>query len=121
MAKGEMKLGVWAFLIGLLLAIVLALVSVFQGSAIPTWAVIALAVLGVLVGLLNVTASEVHSFLVAMIAFLLSVSALKGVFEALGSSGVWVGLATFFSLLGIFMAPAAVIVAIQALYLLARD
>ena len=121
MAKGEMKLGVWAFLIGLLLAIVLALVSVFQGSSIPAWAVVALAVLGVLVGLLNVTASEVHSFLVAMIAFLLSVSALGGVFSALGSSGIWLGLSTFFTLLGVFMAPAAVVVAIQALYLLAKD
>jgi hypothetical protein len=121
MAKGEFKIGVWAFLVGLLLAVVLALVSVFQGQTTPTWAVVVLAVLGVLVGILNVTASEVQRFLVAMIAFLLSVSALGGVFQALGSSGIWVGLASFFQLMGVFMAPAAVVVAIQALYLLARD
>ena len=119
--KGEFKLGVWAFLVGLLLAVVLALVSVFQGATVPPWAVVVLGVLGVLVGLLNVTASEVQRFLVTMIAFLLSVSALRSVFEALGSSGIWVGLATFFSLLGVFMAPAAVVVAIQSLYLIARD
>jgi hypothetical protein len=121
MVKGEFKIGIWAFLVGLLLAVVLALVSVFQGTTVPAWAVVVLAVLGVLVGILNVTASEVQRFLVAMIAFLLSANALGAVFQALGSSGVWVGLTAFFQLLSVFMAPAAVVVALQALYLLARD
>jgi hypothetical protein len=122
MAKGEFKLGVWAFLVGLLLAVVLALVSVFQGQTTPApWAIIVLAVLGVLVGILNVTASEVQRFLVAAIAFLLSMQSLAAVFYALGTTGVWGGLSTFFNLVSVFMAPAAVVVAIQALYLLARD
>jgi uncharacterized membrane protein len=122
MAKGDMKLGVWAFLIGLLLASVLALVNVFQGaSKPPVWAVVVLAFLGVLVGLLNVTASEVQRFLVAMIAFIISATAMKDVFTALGDSGLWIGLASFFNLVSIFLAPAAVVVAVQALYLLARD
>ena len=121
MAKGEFNLGVWAFLVGLLLAVVLSLVSVFHGPTVPPLAIVALAVLGVIVGLLNITASEVQKFLVTMIAFLLGVYALQNVFAALGGAGIWVGLGIFFNLLSVFMAPAAVVVAIQSLYLLAKD
>ncbi|MBN1793182.1 hypothetical protein JW826_05870 [Candidatus Woesearchaeota archaeon] len=120
--KGDIKLGVWAFLVGLLLAIVLSIISLFQkGTEVPNWAIIVLVVLGILVGLLNIKASEVHKFLLAAIAFLIGIQALAGVLSSLGSAGVWIGLVTFFQMISAFLAPAVVIVAVQALYLLVRD
>jgi hypothetical protein len=118
--KGGIRFGVWAFLIGLILAIVVALIS---GSGevveVPPWSLIVLAVLGILVGLLNVTATEVQKFLIASIAFLLSFSSLGKVFE--GISLGWVGVGTFFYLLSVFMAPAAAVVAVKALFSIAKD
>jgi hypothetical protein len=116
MKKGSFKIGVWAFIIGLILAIIVALLS---GSTTPQWSIIVLAILGIIVGLLNVTAKEVEKFLVAAIAFLLSFQALSNVFMTV--AGGWTAIGTFFNLISIFMAPAAAVVAIKALYNLARD
>ena len=81
---GKFKLGAWAFIIGLILAIVLALIS---GTAAPAWAIFVLALLGVVVGLLNVSGKEAEKFLVAAIAFLLSFQALSTVFTVI--AGGW--------------------------------
>lgn len=113
MAKGGVNLGVWAFVIGLILAAVIALIG---QSTTESWVVITLAILGVIVGFFNVTGVEVQRFLTAAIAFLLSFSSLAVVF-----SGVFTPVAEFFQLMSVFMAPAAAIVAIQALYYIARD
>jgi uncharacterized membrane protein len=114
--KGSFKLGVWAFIIGLILAIIIAIVS---GPVVPQWAVIVLAILGIIVGLLNVTSAEVQKFLIAAIAFLLSFKSLGDVLTTL--AGGWGGIGTFFNLLSVFMAPAAAVVAIKALFALAKD
>jgi len=116
MEKGSFNFGVWAFIIGLILAIVVALLS---GPLPPDWAVIVLAILGIIVGLLNVTGKEVEKFLIAAIAFLLSFQSLSNVFIAI--SGGWTAIGTFFNLISVFMAPAAAVVAIKALYNLARN
>lgn len=117
--KGSINWGAWAFIIGLILAIVVALVSALGGTAVPTWAVIVLAIIGIIVGLLNVTGRETQRFLIAAIAFLLSFSSLGKVIEALKLN--WVGVDTFFYLLSIFVAPAAAIVAIKALFAISKD
>jgi len=114
--KGSFKLGAWAFIIGLILAIIVAIVS---STVVPQWAVIVLAILGIIVGLLNVTAGEAHKFLIAAIAFLLSFKSLGDVLTTLALG--WGGVGTFFSLLSIFMAPAAAVVAIKALFALSKD
>lgn len=114
--ESSSNIGILAFLGGLVLAIILAVVS---ANNTPIWAVIVLATLGIIVGLLNVSAAEVQKFLVAAIAFLLSFSSLSALFTRF--AGGWLAVGTFFGLLVVFMAPAAAIVAIKALYLLARD
>ncbi|MFH0870256.1 MAG: hypothetical protein V1866_04335 [archaeon] len=114
--KSGIKIGVWAFIIGSILAIVVALIS---GANAPNWAIIVLAVLGILVGVLNVTATEVQKFLVAAIAFLLSFQSLSNVFSTL--AGGWAPVGAFFGLISVFMAPAAAVVAIKALYSLAKN
>ncbi|MBI1972388.1 hypothetical protein HYS50_00085 [Candidatus Woesearchaeota archaeon] len=71
-----------------------------------------LAVLGLIVGLLNVTGKESHLFLVASIAFLVS---------AQGLNVVWDALKPYVSNIMIFVAPAAAVVALKALYDIAKE
>lgn len=111
-----MKFGGIAFLIGLVIAIIIAL---FSASMVPAWAAIVLAVLGLVVGLLNVTDKEVQLFLVASIAFLITFQVLGNVVEALAFG--WSSVSAFFHLLSIFVAPAAGVVAIKALFNVAKD
>ena len=63
--------GKWAFIIGLVVAVLAGIL--FQ----PGWAIWVLAILGVIVGLLNVTAEETRGFLLASIALTLSATALN--------------------------------------------
>ena len=110
------KLGFWAFIIGLVLATV---ISIMSAASTPVWAVLTLAVLGLIVGLLNVTDKEVQMFLIAAIAFLLSFQSLSNVFTTLTLG--WTAVGTFFNLISAFMAPAAAIVAVIALFKMAKD
>ena len=64
-------IGKWAFIIGLVIAVLAGLF--FQ----PEWAIWVLAILGVIVGLLNVTAEDTRGFLLAAIALTLSATALN--------------------------------------------
>ena len=125
--KGEPKYGEWAFLLGLLLALVLGLASAFSflpGSLLPVvWAV--LAVLGLVVGLMNVSEKEAGTFLLATVALLMSVASLAPILSLLGTvPGVVLlgqALAGFFGAVTAFVSPAAFLVALKAIYGLARD
>lgn len=109
------KIGGAAFIIGLLLA---AIIAIFV-TGTPTWVVILLAVLGIIVGLLNVTDREVLLFLVGSLVFLMSFQALGAVFQTLALG--WDAVSQFFNLMVVFVAPAAAIVAVKALFAIARD
>jgi hypothetical protein len=65
------RIGKWAFIIGLVIAVIAGLF--FQ----PGWAIWVLAVLGVIVGFLNIAAEETRGFLLASIALTLSATALN--------------------------------------------
>ena len=108
-------LGAWAFIIGLILAIVIALIGT---GSVGAWAFILLLVLGLIVGLFNISDQETVSYLVAAIAFLFTFSALSNIAITLFN---WQALATFFQLLNAFVAPAAAIVAIKALFKTSRN
>jgi hypothetical protein len=64
-------IGKWAFIAGLIVAVLAGLF--YQ----PDWAVWVLAILGVIVGLLNITVEETRGFLLASIALTLSATALN--------------------------------------------
>lgn len=110
------KLGAWTFIIGLIIS---ALVAIFSASVVPTWAIYSIAILGMFVGFMNVTDNEVQLFLVATIAFLISFQALSSVFTVLALG--WGAVASFFNLMSVFVAPAAAIVAVKAIYDIAKD
>ena len=78
-----------------------------------------LLVLGLIVGLLNVSEKEVGSFLIAAIAFMFTFTALGNV--AVGIPIIGDTLARFFNLVNTFVAPAAAVVAFKALFAHARN
>ena len=112
MAKKSNQLGSWAFLIGLVIAVVLGLFSVGElGSGLLT----TLVVIGLIVGLLNVGDSEVTPFLMSGVVLIIA-SAFGG--DVL-SNVPYVG-QVFNALLALFV-PATVVVAIKNVFALARN
>ncbi|HII39232.1 TPA: hypothetical protein HA318_04500 [Candidatus Micrarchaeota archaeon] len=110
MSKNTMPMvGVYAFILGLI-------VSIIGAFYYQTWMPLLLGLIGLVVGLLNVSDKEVNSFLIATVAFLLSVTSLSVVYAS-----IFPQLGVIFSLFGAMVAPAAAIVALKAIYALARD
>ena len=110
------KYGVWAFLVGAVLAIVTAVGSAAnQAWAANAWLVFALVVLGLAVGLLNITKEETHGFLMAAVALLVAKTANL---SAINTLVPFVGtfLEAFVSNAITLVAPAAVVVALQSVY-----
>jgi hypothetical protein len=105
----DKKVGSYAFLIGIALAI-LSGIGISAPFVVPV-----LAILGLLVGLLNIAQKETVNFLVAAIALMVA-GASVGAIPLLGQmiSRILVNIA-------IFVAPAAVVVALQDIYALAKD
>jgi hypothetical protein len=66
-------IGKWAFIIGLVIAVLAGLF--FQ----PEWAIWVLAVLGVIVGFLNISGEDTQGFLLAAIALILTATALNAI------------------------------------------
>ncbi len=114
------KIGVWSYLAGLLIAIVVGVLSQLgNGTGLTGLTIAILAILGVIVGLLNISDDEVSTFLLASIAFVVASSGMAAIFNTLGSN--FVGLTTFMSAIAVFTAPGALVVAFKALYNVAKD
>ena len=111
------EMGKYVFLIGFAIAILAGLVGATGVlGATADYIALILVLLGILVGFLNITATERQSFLIAVIA--LSMLGLVS-FGALTFVGAY--LTSVISYLITFVAPAAAIVALFAIYDLARS
>ena len=108
-------IGAWAFLIGIILAIILGLfdVSLIQGTA-STIIVITLFVLGIVIGLSNITDKEIMPFLWAG-AILVIVSAFGS-----GILGTIPLLSRILDSIMILFVPATIIVALKAVFMLGK-
>ncbi len=114
MGKTASKLGAWAFIIGALVALILGAIP---STAYTSWVVGLLLVLGVVVGLLNVSDKEIVPFLVACVAFLVAAPAFG---QAVGGAvGGFAWLARILGHLSVFVLPAAVIASVKAIFALA--
>ena len=110
MAKGKGGLGGWAFIIGVIIAVLIGLF----GTLNSLWLGI-IVVLGLLVGFLNVNSAESTDYLLAAVALVIvaafgrdvmsSIPLLSGVLEAIMA----------------LVVPATVIVSLKAIYSLARN
>lgn len=104
-----MDIGKWVFLIGIVIAIVAGLIT---SEASGYWIAL-LVVLGLIVGFLNITGKEITPFLIASIALILTTSALS----ALPLIGIY--LTPIMDNVKIFVAPAAIVIALKAIFALA--
>jgi hypothetical protein len=107
-----MKLGTigkWAFVVGLVIA---GVVGLFSQVA---WVVWVLAILGAIVGLLNISAEDTQSFLLAAIAFTLSATALNTIPFVGGIIGNILGY------VAAFVAGTTIVVAAKTLLVTARQ
>ena len=98
-------MGVWSFYAGLVIAIVAAFVM--QGNAMVPWI---LGILGIVVGLLNVTDKETSTFLIATIALVVSASSLASLFST------WASVSAFLMNVATFVAPGAAVVALKSIW-----
>jgi len=118
MAKGkENMIGAWAFLIGVVLAVIIGLFAAQLSSGTSKWITILLLVLGLLVGLLNVGTKDATTFLLA--------GAVLVIVSSMGASALMVdGLPQIQSILEALMklfVPATIIVALKAVFVIGRD
>jgi hypothetical protein len=110
------KIGDYAFLAGIVIAVIASLVP---GVVAASTVSLALVVLGLVVGLLNIKEKETQAFLVAAIAFLVTANAEPG-FAAIPQIGSQY-LVPILRNLAVFVAPAAIIVAVKAIWNLGRN
>ncbi|MBW2971055.1 hypothetical protein KY320_02745 [Candidatus Woesearchaeota archaeon] len=103
------KYGPWAFYVALVAALVLAF---FPGQ---TWVTYVLAVLGLIVGLLNISKKETQPFLLAALAWMVAGGFLSAVFAFVPF------LPEFLNNVVTFVGPAAAVVALVALYHISKD
>ncbi|OIO26634.1 hypothetical protein COX85_03675 [Candidatus Micrarchaeota archaeon CG_4_10_14_0_2_um_filter_55_9] len=114
MAKEANAIGPWAFLAGIVIALLAAFVTGMDSTIL-----LVLTVLGLIVGILNVGDSEVLKFLVGTIAFIVAGSSLNPIFVII--PGVGIQLAMAMTYLVTFVSPAAAVVAIKAIYDVSKD
>jgi F0F1-type ATP synthase assembly protein I len=121
---GLEHLGSWAFIVGVVIAVILGVVSGMTGVSAGTAFALGslLVLLGLLVGLLNITHHEGHGFIVVSTALVLVswlAAQLSGgsVFSGVWGAGVLNGL---LSAIITLVVPATVIVSLRAIYGLAR-
>ena len=114
------KLGVYAFMGGVLAAIILGIASPSLGAA-KAWLTSLLVVLGLAVGLLNVTGKEAKDFL--LMATVIVIMAFAGEAAQLLGGVLYAGkyLSGIFSSLLLFVVPATIITALKSIWALGRD
>jgi glucan phosphoethanolaminetransferase (alkaline phosphatase superfamily) len=107
-------LGSWSFLVGVVLAVLLGLGLTGPYQATMLWVVF---LLGIIVGLLNITHDEVSGFLTSgtVLALMAFLGVQVGVFDAVAPiiGNILRGILTLF-------VPATIIVALKAVFVLAR-
>jgi len=116
-------IGFAAFLVGLLLAIIggaTVQIGILGGAETSSGYVLALVILGILVGILNISGKEVIPLLIAAIALI--VVGNTTAFAPLDDLGADAGtrINAIVALLAVFMTPAAVISAFRAILAVAR-
>ena len=118
MAKATSKLGVWAFIVGIVLALIGGIIVGLLGAG-ETAITSILIVLGLIVGFLNVTDKETKDYLLAAVSLILVTyfgGTVLGLVPVIGGY-----LSSVFGAIMTFVIPATIVVALKAIYGLAQD
>lgn len=109
--RGLSKLGSWLFILGVIAAIVIGIVV----KEITNPMMAALIVVGLIVGLVNISAKETTQFLLAALALVIVAAFGKNILGAITFIG------RILDAIMILVVPATVIVALKAIYTLAKS
>ncbi len=112
----EEAVGHYAFVAGVLLAIILGLFSFNTKYKVLISLVLVTA--GLLVGIINITAKETVPFLVASIALMTSAGFASGMLQSIPDIGQVLN--AVFVYIMLFVSPAALVVALKTVYSLAK-
>lgn len=114
----ESKIGHYAFIAGVLLAFIVGLFPAAVTDAnVQMGVIIVLVLLGLVVGFLNITGKETTQFLVASIALMGGGAALGGI-KVIPLVGTMIYNVLLY--IAVFVAPAALVVALKTIYSLAE-
>lgn len=114
MVRGkENLLGAWAFLIGVVLAVIAGFIE--QINITAGWMAGIFVAIGIVIGLLNITTTETKSFLLAGTALVIVSWASQNVYQALPYVG------RVIQALIVLFAPATIVVALKVVFSEARD
>ena len=111
MKKAMGLIGFWAFIVGLIIAVIAGIIA----PANPV-AIIVLIILGIIIGFLNITAKEVPTLLLATIALIV----VGNVFAPLNMLDIGKMLGNILAYIATLVAPAAIIAAIKALWIIGK-
>lgn len=113
MGKTIQKIGSWAFIIGIIIAIIAGFFD------LGTIVVSILILLGLIVGFLNITGKETTAFLISTIALVIVTSFGGAVLGQIDTIGGY--LQRILNAIMIFVIPATIVVALKAIFALAHD
>lgn len=104
------RFGHYAFIVGIIFAVVIALFDMPENVAISV-----LVILGLIVGLLNITARETMEFLIAALVLMVTASTTALILGSISTAliAMWRNVMTF-------IGPAAIVVAIKTILVLAE-
>jgi hypothetical protein len=112
MKKRKNIIGAWAFLIGIVLALVVGLLSDIGSDPIILGILVGL---GIIVGLLNISGKETKAFLISGIVLIIASAFGAGVMSAIPKAVDILG-----SLMTIFI-PATIVVSIKNVFIMAKN
>lgn len=112
--KGNL-IGSWAFLIGVVLAIIIGLFGVVNSTLL-----LILVVIGLIVGLLNIADEEASPFLMSGAVLIIASALGQSSFQAIGEGQLIETLSGMLNALLVIFVPATIIVAIKNVFGLAR-
>ncbi len=115
--KGIKKFGPYAFYLALILAVVLA----FLPTGYKATATLVLAILGLVVGWLNITEKEMMGFLVSCLAWMVAGSSLSAIIDKLSIPVAGPFIVSVLGNVVTIVAPAAALVSIMHLYSMTKD
>ncbi len=121
----ENTIGAWAFLIGVILAIVIGigttLIPIPELSNYSAQIYGVLVILGIIVGAMNVTSKDSHTFMIAgAILVIVSKFGMESVVGSLIGIGIGDAITSTFSALLALFVPATILVALKVVFSIAK-
>lgn len=117
----EKTIGKYAFIFGVILALILGIASGFLSTTVNVWLLSLLVLLGIIVGFLNIAEKEMKDFL--MYGTVLIIAAFAGGIGANLGSVAYLGpyfVALFTAVLA-FVVPAIIIAVLKAIWKIEKD